>query len=966
MPRTINFEGRTITVPDDFTDAEVANILASSPAQEPAPAPEQPFRNSVGPQGTMRSIADTIGFPLDYASAGAQAAYGGLDLASQAVGGPDLPDWRPMAPSDAIATLASKGGELLGIKTTDVDDMSGAERLLYETNRFAGGAATGAGLLSRVNQASKAAPKLVRTLAEPYTAGKIAPLIGDTSAGAGAGATVAGYQEGVRPFLEDNISESAFNVVDPVAQVFSMLAGGLGGATVNSAAQGAVKGGVNAGQRLLGLDKETSIAPNTKTGEHFSKGDVNQVAGLVQEQATNPALAARTIEEDTASFLPNYRPEQQAPTGLMSEDPGLVSLENRMRQADPVPFIEQDQRANSAIRDQLDTLEPGGNPRDLTNKANTDYGRRVARAEGRVTAAEAALGRQDRQMRVEANRTGLPGRSAATEEQADMDIYRALKEGTLEPMQARNKERYDAVDAAPAGELDTKGLVRLADRIEKNTGALSALPAKTRSLLARVKGLKEEIVDEEGQVVDTEYTPITARDIKEVLPELSQISRAARTSLTPNLALADDIDALRGGLTRMIGKAAKAGDEASVALNEARTAYRKPGELGGTFGEGQARKFRDEANAARFDKAKQRPSQVASDFVKPQQPELAEELTGIMNKSDRPLKERRRIVREKMLSNLAASGVIDEKTGQIRPDALRKWRDKWGSTIDAIDNGSKLRRDVDAWLDRAQRGSYERGALEADIRAAETRLTEVQRDKGALGAILDKDPDHAVSSVFNSNDPERGMKALKASIKNNERAKSGLKAAVRDWLIETKTTSAVEKTQPGDPRRPVSWAKLEETFNKHEKVLAQVYSKEEMNALRQMHKMLGKYTGRNQQATTKSPTAERLTDKAFMKTLELGSKAYFGILKGGGVFRTIKLALERLPNNEESVAQLMRQMAFDPDLAVHLLRREAGKDVPTWNAKLNRMIAYGQGRRAFLEDNADDEEDEDAVPDPAR
>jgi hypothetical protein len=220
--------------------------------------------------------------------------------------------------------------------------------------------------------------------------------------------------------------------------------------------------------------------------------------------------------------------------------------------------------------------------------------------------------------------------------------------------------------------------------------------------------------------------------------------------------------------------------------------------------------------------------------------------------------------------------------------------------------------------------------------------------------------------VFNSNDPERGMKALKASIKNNERAKSGLKAAVRDWLIETKTTSAVEKTQPGDPRRPVSWAKLEETFNKHEKVLAQVYSKEEMNALRQMHKMLGKYTGRNQQATTKSPTAERLTDKAFMKTLELGSKAYFGILKGGGVFRTIKLALERLPNNEESVAQLMRQMAFDPDLAVHLLRREAGKDVPTWNAKLNRMIAYGQGRRAFLEDNADDEEDEDAVPDPAR
>lgn len=968
MPRTISFEGRTLVLPDDFTDAEVAQTLGPPTAQPEAPQPDN-FRNSVGWQGTARAGADLLGFPLDYASAAVQAGTGALDKASQAVGGPELPVYRPkMASSDAIADLASRAGEAVGFHSIPPEEMSPAERLLYETNRFSAGAVTGGGLLSRAGPAVKQVPvigRAIKSLAAPYADANLGTVVGDAAAGAGAGAGLAGYEEGVRPIAQESLPEGAFNVLDPVAQTFAMLLGGGAGALSKSAVQGAGEGVVNAGQRILGTDRETAIAPNAKTGESFSKGDVNQVAGMIQDQASNPALAARTIEDTTREFLPNYRPDQQPTAGLMSEDPGLVSMENKLRQTEPVPFIERDQNVNSALRDQLDQIEPGGNPRDLTNKANYDYGRRLATAERGVAKAEGALTAKDQQLAREARGTKLGDRSVDTEQQADMDIYGALKEGTLEPMQARNAERYKAVDEAPAGELDTKSLVNLANRIEKNTGALSALPAKTRSILSRVKGLKEDVVDEEGNIVDTEYTPITARDIKEVLPELSQIERNARTSLQPNLALADDISALRDGLTRRINKAAKEGDEASAALKGAREAYRQPGELGGTFGEGQARKFREEANAARFDQAKQRPSQVAGDFIKPRQPELATELTDIMNKSDRPLKERRRIVREKMLSNLAASGAVDEKTGQLRPDVLRKWRDKWGSTIDALDNGSKLRRDIDTWLENAQRGTYERGQLEERVRAAGARLSEAEKDKGALEMVLDKDPDHAVASVFNSSDPEREMKALKGAIKNNARATSGLKAAVRDWLVETKTTTAVEKTRPGDERRPVSWAKLENLFNQHERTLAQVYSKQEMNSLRQMHKMLSKYTGRNQQATTKSPTAERLTDKEFMKTLELGSKAYFGILKGGGVFRTIKLALARLPNNEESVAQLMRQFAFDPDLAVHLLKRDVGKDAAAYNAKLSRMIAYGQGRRAFIEDQADDEED-DAVPNPAR
>jgi hypothetical protein len=104
-----------------------------------------------------------------------------------------------------------------------------------------------------------------------------------------------------------------------------------------------------------------------------------------------------------------------------------------------------------------------------------------------------------------------------------------------------------------------------------------------------------------------------------------------------------------------------------------------------------------------------------------------------------------------------------------------------------------------------------------------------------------------------------------------------------------------------------------------------------------------------------------------MGTLELFLKAPapigFGVLKGGSVYRTVRRVIEQLPNNEEAVAQLMRQFAFDPDLARHLLTRDVGAKSAQWNAKLNRILAYGQGRRAFIEDMADDEEDDDAVSD---
>lgn len=69
------------------------------------------------------------------------------------------------------------------------------------------------------------------------------------------------------------------------------------------------------------------------------------------------------------------------------------------------------------------------------------------------------------------------------------------------------------------------------------------------------------------------------------------------------------------------------------------------------------------------------------------------------------------------------------------------------------------------------------------------------------------------------------------------------------------------------------------------------------------------------------------------KLLEVGLKAHYGVLKGGGVLRTLKIATSFDADEASEAQRLVTRMMFDPELASHLLTREV-KDVgaPAWNA----------------------------------
>jgi len=73
--------------------------------------------------------------------------------------------------------------------------------------------------------------------------------------------------------------------------------------------------------------------------------------------------------------------------------------------------------------------------------------------------------------------------------------------------------------------------------------------------------------------------------------------------------------------------------------------------------------------------------------------------------------------------------------------------------------------------------------------------------------------------------------------------------------------------------------------------------------------------------------------------LEVGLKSTHGILKGGGVLRTLKVAASFGADDAAAANRLVTRMMSDPELAAHLLTREV-KEVGTsaWNDKLARLL----------------------------
>lgn len=995
-PRIVEFEGRRIEVPDDATDDEIRGVLAERPSKaHTLPELEDALRNAdaagdtaaarvladeivrlrgVPPsqsaqpaastrpidtsfadhlfehaaptdssvdaplyvmQRADRGLADIAGAPVDLAAAALNAGLWGADKLANIFGahlGTRIE--KPFMGSDWIADKAAQGYEAGGGRIVSPEEVSPAVRIAGEATRFGTSAMGGsAALASAPAQAAAKAPSVVsrflKPLAAPYVNSARA-MWGDTAAGAGAGAAVQSY--------EDEAPQEVKDFVGPWGPAVATIVGGTAGSTAHAVAAGAKDLGKNLVRDAVKGRGDPAAPIYSATGKPFSRAEMDEAARAVQAQATNRHEAAGQIRDNVAQLSPDVRPHEMPTSGAISEDPGLVLLEREARARLPRPFVERDRATNARAGEIVRGVAPDGSrARDFTDTADSLQQSRVNAARVNLDASRSAEAAHAEDLRRKAaDIASGAGQGTPASQRLDAEIVG----GSLRPMQERKNASFAAIDPDRSVVRDATALIEAAGRIRDGLGRLndpsSVLPVRTLDRIA-------DLAPDAGGT-----GTITFGELNALRPELS--SALTKAKAAGDYPLADNIRALQTAISRETERLAAEGTDAGRRAAEAQDIYRN--EFAPVWNPGpgdEATRFRKDFNADRDARTQSPPSATAGRFLRPGQPEKAASLRRIIETlPDRTAATAE--ARRYLVSDMAESGIVDATGSQIRPDALRRWRNQWGGALDVVPG---FRSEVDAMLAGAGEDALRSSELAKQVRAAEQRVDETVRNQGALGLALGRDPINAVSSIFGAGDPETAMAEVVKELGSNRRAKDGLKASVVEYLTSRVTQPALQKT--ADSSRPVDFGKLENLFARHERTLAEVFSPEEMNALRQAHRLLKPSAELKQGGGVPSRYENKQRDHAWM-LLEGGLKARFGVLKGGGILRTIKIAVATLPNRDDAVRDILVRMQFDPELAIHLLGRHVEPSDPTWNAKLNRLLAIAAGSRTATAEAATSDE----------
>lgn len=923
--------------------------LYNDAPSSPPPEPEQgTLANlAISAQGAARGLADVAGAPVDLATGALNLGSYAAERAINAIPGVDGVQtpriYDPVGGSQNIADLGSMAAEAIGLPVADPAQLELDDKLAYNANRYGVNAlATGAGLrgpaISRAAAVNRT-PKMGDALLRPYETGAAQPHVGDVAAGVGQGTALAAGDE----YLPEDLK-------GPMSDFVLSLLGGAGGATVAStlrspraALEAATDTLPDSSVPMMPAVPATSYTDEVKIP--VSRGAVKRAAEYTQQNATDPLKARADVKERAQSFRDEGLPVPT--TGTLSGDIGLGAVEQGDRVRNPVPYQEADQRIRTAASDQLSSVAPeGAEPRAATEFANKDAAQRRASAAANVTAAEKNAAIAD----VAEQAVAQPFRTPPDKGAASRALDEVVVDETMKPRQQAKNQKFANI---PDAERDIAPLADAAAKVRDSLGALndpnSILPQGT---LARIEALtaKKTAVDSGepatfkvdpqgvsekvsgGPVETTTGGTVRFQDMNKLRPELTDAIRAARRA--GNYTLADNLKALK----REIGNeaermAAEGSPEAADALK-----YFKD-EFAPYFGDGTiGGKLKDAINRD-TDRVNTPPSATADRFlnVAAGAKEAAADLRRILSIAPDQAKGAA-AVRQYVLSDM--SKVVNSK-GTIEPRAMRDWYTK---RKDMLSEFPELDAEVKKLLGDVVNSRTKTNATAKELKDAmsSAKLTEDDIRRGNLSLLLDSSPDVAVTKVFGAKDREKAMADIVKTLSQDKDALAGWKKAVSEHMQKKLTGTNTQMTD--GPDGPVQFAAMKKFFDENRATLAKVYSPAEMNALQKTQKLLEPFGALSRRATTGSPTAENNTQA--WRTLEAGLKAYYGVLKGGGVLRTFKLAAATLPNSDAQVGWLVHKMQFDPELAVHLLGvplKQVG--TPGWNSKLNRLLGYEEASR---------------------
>lgn len=893
----------------------------------PSPAPSAPpsalHSLAVGAQGVGKGLVDTVLAPVDLVAGLQNIITAGINK----VAGTKIP----------MATPASKMVERIAEPfSISEKDMSRGEKLGYDINRFGTqGLGMGAMLAARAPQVAAsvtssptAGGRMLDTLARPYKDAPARTVVGDTIGGAGAGVAVnAADAIPEHPAGGDWVKHTA-NVVAP-------LAGGIGA----NAAQGVVEGlgGMlkNAAKRAFtSAPADIPLSPNKTPYGH---AEVDRAATTLQAGATgSPKAIAQDIRENAAE-LTNPKLGGESPvdasalptSGLLSRDPGLVTLEAGSRSRSAPEFIQRDQNVKEAAATRIDSL------RDPEADLGAVFRRAEQNRNERMNAADATVKQRSDEvtnLNLGAQEQGAEfGAIANTDfkSNASRRLDRTIVNDGYVPARAEKNRQFDTAPGR-IEQLPADDVFAAIDRLRAGTNPLAPMGQQLPGeLVNRLERLRPRMVD--GENVGGAGTASGA-DLADVRKYLSFAQNKAQKD--GNFDLASNVGQLRAAINRTLNDAPGYA-EANANYRSFADRYRpSPGD--------EAAKFTKELDrSGNIDGLPNRgstpPSVTAQRFLSG--PETSAVLQRLLDGAPNAAIGHE-AVRDYLRSDFAMKALNPD--GTLNPAKSASWANHNASVLAAFPN---VQREFNSITVAAKRGQQ----LSADARAsleqarASLKVTEADIDRSAVGTLIRKDPRDVASKLLTGGyGSEKRLDEIIALVKHDVPARRGWKAAVAEVLTDKVQGSRMVGEAP-----EVQLSRLSKEFKDNEALLAKTFSPEEMNGLRQAHKLLGYFKEAEKRGTSGSNTADKWNVPGWA---QLAVRHFKGDLAGGGLIKRFKLLLEQLPTNRQSADEIVQMAWFNPDVAAYLLERPIkNANVPAYNINLRRLIAADNGAR----ENAD-------------
>lgn len=928
--------------PAEPTGALAAARNAAFEQGPPAPAPSALDRTGralkLGVQNVGDGIANTVGMPIDLLSAAGNLATLG---ANKALGTSVPPIENPAMGSQHLKGLARSLMGSVGMEPVPEAEMSPFERYAGKAidfgtqNALTGGmlaaaAPVRAASVKAAGDAAKAGgqavlpgsvPRATDRLLAPYTGENVGrTLAGDVAVGAGAGVGT----EAARSLMGDGV----------IAELVGALGGGMAAGAATTAAGHVGNIAKRAFDSFTGKGVDQELFRATGGSLRASPAESLDAAKLLQGEIANaggdPAASLGRLTANRSELQGAGMQALPTPAAL-AEDAAMMAREKAARNSNPAKFINMDRAQQSGLRDMMDgTVSPNADDARFTAEMAAQ---RAAQEQASAASVQAAIAREEA-ARAQNVAQAAPVQAAAdTRGQASQNLDKAIVQREYIPWRDEKNAAFNQLDPDRNIPVDSEALTNAAQGVRQRANELvNPSEQMPTEFMRRVEALAPDLrleqsplLDQFGRNIQREVNDggngtAALGDVVDVRKYLNTAQQRAKQA--GNFDLANAIGDLKRTANRTIEQHPAAA-QANDIYREGAAAFRGgPGDPMGNF-----------TKAIDRDKSRSTtpPSATGDTFLRPGEPEAAASLNRVLARAADPT-EANTAVRQFFLADMAST--LDTKSGTLRADALRAWRQKWGQTLDQF---PAVKAEVDDWLSKAQQGELLTGKAANDVKAASEAAKRDADDisRGALGLATDADPDRIVQSALNRNDAGKVFDDLLSRTANNPEARDGLKKLVQKHLVDSVTNPAPQKTAAGDTRNPVSFAKLDSLLTDHGDILAKLYTPQEMNSLRAIHKAMGLKNLEAVNARTGSNTASDTTMRAalngpFGAALRTGFRGLFGAFKGGTNYSMLRDSLALIPSARGTAEKIVAEALTNPDVAAHLLGRKIMEQAPPW------------------------------------